>query len=49
MIMVGHPIYTAIDPELPASISPAVLDLLRLMLPRAGGDLQPALPRRLVL
>lgn len=29
MIMVGHPIYPAIDPDLPASISPAVLDLLR--------------------
>lgn len=28
-IMVGHPVYAALDPELPASISPAVLALLR--------------------
>ncbi len=28
-IMVGHPIYPALDPNLPASLSPAVLDLLR--------------------
>ncbi len=29
MIMVGHPVYTAIDPDLPASISPVVLGILR--------------------
>lgn len=28
-VMVGHPIYSAIDPENPASLSPAVLGLLR--------------------
>jgi len=28
-VMVGHPIYEAIDPDLPASLSPAVLALLR--------------------
>jgi beta-N-acetylhexosaminidase len=28
-VMLGHPIYDAIDPELPASISPVVLSLLR--------------------
>jgi len=28
-IMVGHPIYAALDPDLPASLSPAVLALLR--------------------
>ncbi|MEE9183467.1 MAG: glycoside hydrolase family 3 N-terminal domain-containing protein [Acidimicrobiia bacterium] len=28
-VMVGHPIYAAIDPDNPASLSPAVLDLLR--------------------
>jgi beta-N-acetylhexosaminidase len=28
-VMVGHPIYDALDPNLPASISPAVLTLLR--------------------
>jgi beta-N-acetylhexosaminidase len=28
-VMIGHPIYDAIDPDLPASISPAVLALLR--------------------
>jgi beta-N-acetylhexosaminidase len=28
-LMVGHPIYEAIDPNLPASLSPAVLALLR--------------------
>ena len=28
-VMIGHPIYDAIDPELPASLSPAVLALLR--------------------
>ena len=28
-VMVGHPIYAAIDPENPASLSPAVIDLLR--------------------
>ena len=28
-LMVGHPIYTELDPDLPASLSPAVLDLLR--------------------
>lgn len=28
-IMVGHPIYAALDPDLPASLSPAVLHLLR--------------------
>jgi len=28
-VMVGHPIYEAIDPALPASLSPAVLALLR--------------------
>lgn len=28
-IMVGHPIYEALDPDNPASLSPAVLDLLR--------------------
>jgi beta-N-acetylhexosaminidase len=28
-VMVGHPIYEALDPDLPASISPAVLALLR--------------------
>jgi beta-N-acetylhexosaminidase len=28
-VMVGHPIYAAIDPNLPASMSPAVLTLLR--------------------
>ena len=28
-IMVGHPIYEALDPDLPASLSPAVLALLR--------------------
>lgn len=28
-IMVGHPIYPALDPDLPASLSPAVLALLR--------------------
>ncbi|MFH1330366.1 MAG: glycoside hydrolase family 3 N-terminal domain-containing protein [Actinomycetota bacterium] len=28
-VMVGHPIYAALDPVLPASISPAVLRLLR--------------------
>lgn len=28
-VMVGHPIYSALDPDLPASISPAVLALLR--------------------
>jgi beta-N-acetylhexosaminidase len=28
-VMVGHPIYAALDPDLPASISPAVLALLR--------------------
>ena len=28
-VMVGHPIYEALDPDNPASLSPAVLDLLR--------------------
>jgi beta-N-acetylhexosaminidase len=28
-VMIGHPVYAAIDPDLPASISPVVLDLLR--------------------
>jgi beta-N-acetylhexosaminidase len=28
-VMVGHPIYEAVDPDLPASLSPAVLALLR--------------------
>src|SRR4030066_137140 len=28
-LMVGHPIYEALDADLPASLSPAVLDLLR--------------------
>lgn len=28
-VMVGHPIYEALDPDLPASLSPAVLSLLR--------------------
>ena len=28
-VMVGHPVYVAIDPDRPASLSPAVLDLLR--------------------
>jgi beta-N-acetylhexosaminidase len=28
-VMVGHPIYEAIDPDLPASISPAALTMLR--------------------
>jgi len=28
-VMVGHPIYEALDPDLPASLSPAVLALLR--------------------
>jgi beta-N-acetylhexosaminidase len=28
-VMVGHPIYAAIDPDNPASLSPAILDLLR--------------------
>jgi beta-N-acetylhexosaminidase len=28
-VMVGHPVYEALDPSLPASLSPAVLDLLR--------------------
>lgn len=28
-VMVGHPIYAALDPDLPASLSPAVLTLLR--------------------
>jgi beta-N-acetylhexosaminidase len=28
-VMVGHPVYDALDPDLPASISPAVLGLLR--------------------
>ncbi len=28
-VMVGHPIYAAIDPDNPASLSPAVLELLR--------------------
>ncbi|NNF11025.1 MAG: glycoside hydrolase family 3 protein, partial [Acidimicrobiia bacterium] len=28
-IMVGHPIYAALDPDNPASLSPAVLEMLR--------------------
>jgi beta-N-acetylhexosaminidase len=28
-VMIGHPIYEALDPDNPASLSPAVLDLLR--------------------
>ncbi len=28
-VMVGHPVYEALDPDLPASLSPIVLDLLR--------------------
>jgi beta-N-acetylhexosaminidase len=28
-IMIGHPVYLAIDPDSPASLSPVVLDLLR--------------------
>lgn len=28
-VMVGHPVYAALDPEQPASLSPAVLNLLR--------------------
>jgi beta-N-acetylhexosaminidase len=28
-VMVGHPVYSALDPDLPASLSPVVLNLLR--------------------